>query len=66
MRNIRMVFFGDMPEKFHGHISPLTALDKIAIATLCLFMVGIGFFPSIMVPMVQTGVDHILHLLGGA
>jgi NADH-quinone oxidoreductase subunit M len=66
MRNIRMVFFGDMPEKFHGHISPLTALDKIAIVTLCLFMVGIGLFPSIMVPMVQTGVDHILHLLGGA
>ncbi len=66
MRNIRMVFFGDMPEKFHGHISPLTALDKIAIVTLCAFMIGIGLFPRIMVPMVQTGVDHILHLLGGA
>ncbi len=66
MRNIRMVFFGDMPEKFHGHISHLTALDKIAIVTLCLFMVGIGLFPSLMVPMVQTGVDHILQLLGGA
>ncbi|MBI5932639.1 MAG: NADH-quinone oxidoreductase subunit M [Chloroflexi bacterium] len=66
MRNIRMVFFGDVPEKFHGHISPLTALDKIAIVTLCLFMVGIGLFPQIMTPMVQTGVDSILHLLGGA
>ncbi|MFZ5856138.1 MAG: complex I subunit 4 family protein [Chloroflexota bacterium] len=68
MRNIRMVFFGDMPEKFQGHFSPLTALDKIAIVTLCLFMIGIGMFPSIMVPMVSTGVQHILDLLtlGGA
>ena len=66
MRNIRMAFFGEMPEKLHGHISPITALDKIAIITLCLFMVGIGLFPSIMVPMVQTGVENILHLLGGA
>ncbi len=68
MRNIRMVFFGEMPEKLHGHISPITTLDKIAIVTLCLFMIGIGMFPSIMVPMVSTGVQHILDLLtlGGA
>ena len=66
MRNIRIVFFGELPEKLHGHISPLTALDKVAIVTLCLFMVGIGVFPSIMTPMVQTGVENILHLLGGA
>jgi NADH-quinone oxidoreductase subunit M len=63
MRNIRMVFFGDIPEKLQGHISPITTLDKIAIITLSLCMVGIGLFPSIMVPMVQTGVQHILELL---
>ena len=34
--------------------------------TLCTFMIGIGLFPAIMVPMVQTGVDNILRLLGGA
>ncbi|MCZ7549001.1 MAG: NADH-quinone oxidoreductase subunit M [Anaerolineales bacterium] len=66
MRIIRGVFFGEMPEKLQGHISPLTALDKIAIVTLCLFMVGIGVFPAMMTPMVQTGVQHILSLLGGA
>ncbi|MEW6030011.1 MAG: complex I subunit 4 family protein [Chloroflexota bacterium] len=66
MRNIRMVFFGNMPEKFEGHISALTVLDKVAIVTLCAFMIGIGLFPSLMVPMVQTGVDNILRLLGGA
>ena len=63
---VRRVFFGKMPEKFEGHITPITVLDKIAILTLCLLMIGIGLFPRIMVPMVQTGVDNILRLLGGS
>ncbi len=66
MRNIRQVFFGKIPEKFEGHLSGITVLDKIAITTLCVLMIGIGIFPSVMVPVVQTGVQHILTLLGGA
>ncbi|HUI90398.1 MAG TPA: NADH-quinone oxidoreductase subunit M [Anaerolineales bacterium] len=66
MRNIRQVFFGGIPEKFEGHITDITILDKIAISTLCLLMIGIGLFPSLMVPVVQTGVNHILQLLGVA
>ena len=62
---VRRVFFGQMPEKFVGHITPVTVLDKIAIATLCLLMIGIGLLPRIMVPMVQSGVDNIGRLLGG-
>jgi NADH-quinone oxidoreductase subunit M len=63
---VRRVFFGTMPEKFVGHVGPVTRLDKLAIGTLCFLMIGIGIFPRIMVPMVQTGVDNILRLLGGA
>ncbi len=66
MRNIRQVFFGDMPEKLEGHMTDVTVLDKVAITTLCLFMIAIGLFPAFMVPMVQTGVENILRLLGGA
>jgi NADH-quinone oxidoreductase subunit M len=66
MRNIRLVFFGEMPEKLEGHMTDVTILDKVAIAFLCTFMIVIGLFPSFMVPMVQTGVDNILRLLGGA
>jgi len=66
MRNIRQVFFSDLPEKLEGHLTDVTMLDKIAITTLCLFMILIGLFPSIIVPMVQTGVENILRLLGGA
>jgi NADH-quinone oxidoreductase subunit M len=61
---VRRVFFGEMPAKFQGHVGGVTVLDKIAIATLCALMIGIGLFPAIMVPMVQTGVQHIMSLLG--
>lgn len=64
MLAIRRVFFGKMPEKFEGHITPITILDKVAIFTLCSFMVVIGVFPSFMVPMVETGVQNVLRLLG--
>jgi len=66
MRNIRQVFFGEVPEKFEGHLTDITILDKVAITTLCLFMIIIGLFPGFMVPMVQTGVENILRLLRGA
>ena len=66
MRNIRQVFFGDMPEKLEGHMTDVTVLDKVAITTLCLFMIILGLFPRFMVPMVQSGVENILRLLGGA
>ncbi len=63
---VRRVFFGAMPEEFEGHIGPINVLDKVAIATLCTLMVGLGVFPALMVPMVQTGVQNVLRLLGGA
>ena len=66
MRNIRQVFFSDLPEKLEGHLTDVTALDKVAITTLCLFMILLGLFPSFMVPMIETGVENILRLLGGA
>ena len=66
MRNIRDVFFRPMPENLEGHITDVNVLDKVAIVTVCLLMIVIGLLPSIMVPMVQTGVESILRLFGGA
>jgi len=66
MINIRKVFFSPMPEEIEKHhIGDVTVLDKVAIATLCFCMIVIGVFPAVMVPMVETGVQHILTLLGG-
>jgi NADH-quinone oxidoreductase subunit M len=62
---VRKVFFGKMPEEFEGHIKPINRLDTIALVLLCALMVGIGLFPALMVPWVQSGVQHVLALLGG-
>jgi NADH-quinone oxidoreductase subunit M len=63
---VRRVFFGKMPEALEGHITPIRTLDKIALVLLMALMIGIGLFPALIVPWVQTGVQHILALLGGA
>jgi NADH-quinone oxidoreductase subunit M len=63
--NVRKVFFGQIPEKFEGHMTDITVLDKVALTTLCLFMILIGLYPNFMVPMVDKGVENILRLLGG-
>jgi NADH-quinone oxidoreductase subunit M len=63
---VRRVFFGKMPAEFEGHISPINSLDKIALVLLMALMVGIGMFPGLIVPWVQSGVQHVLTLLGGA
>jgi NADH-quinone oxidoreductase subunit M len=64
--NVRKVFFGSIPEKFEGHLTDITIMDKVALTTLCLFMILIGLYPSFIVPMVETGVNNILRLLGGS
>jgi NADH-quinone oxidoreductase subunit M len=66
IRVIGRVFFGSIPEEFAKHVHDVTALDKIALVILSAVLVFLGVYPSAMVPLVQSGVDHILHLLGGA
>jgi len=66
MLAVRRTFFGEMPEEFEGHITPILPIDKVALALLSALMIGLGMFPSVMVPMVQTGVENVLRLLGGA
>jgi NADH-quinone oxidoreductase subunit M len=63
---VRRVFFGKMPQEFEHHIPPINMFDKIALILQMAFMIGIGLLPALMVPWVETGVQHILTLLGGA
>jgi NADH:ubiquinone oxidoreductase subunit 4 (subunit M) len=55
-----------MKEEFEHHIGDVTTLDKVALAMLCGIMVSLGVSPSLMVPMVSSGVSNVLRLLGGA
>lgn len=66
LRVVGRVFFGQMPEEFVGHVTDVTILDKIALLLLSAILITIGVYPKIMVPLVETGVQSILRLLGGA
>ena len=62
---IRRVFFGEVPEELAG-VQDITVRDKIVIGGLSATMIGLGVFPSLMVPMIKSGVKTILAILGGA
>ena len=60
------VFFGETPEPIKDGLSDITIMDKIVVIMLSLIMIIIGLFPSILVPVIEAGVKHILVLVGGA
>jgi NADH-quinone oxidoreductase subunit M len=63
---IRRVFFGEVPQAINGSLTDISVKDKIVVVMLSLIMILLGIFPSLMVPTIQSGVNHILQLLGGA
>lgn len=63
MRIIRRVFFGELPKEFEGHVHDVTVSEKIALGVLSTVLVGVGVLPKVMVPMIESGVDHILEIL---
>ena len=66
MRIVRRVFFGEMPEEFEGRIGGITVGDKVALVLLSGIMIAIGVVPSLMAPMVESGAEAIMRLVGGA
>jgi NADH-quinone oxidoreductase subunit M len=63
IRIIGKVFFGPIPDELVGHVHDVTVLDKVALVFLSAILVIVGAFPSVMVPMVQSGVNTVLTLL---
>lgn len=66
LRIIGRVFFGKIPDEFKDHVHDVRALDKVALVLLSFILIIVGVFPNVMVPIVQTGVDNVLRILGGA
>lgn len=66
IRIVGRVFFGRIPEELEGHVHDVTVLDKVAVGLLSAIMIVIGVYPTIIVPLVESGVNNVLRLLGGA
>ena len=62
---MRRVFFGDLPEEF-AEIPDISILDKTAIALLSFIMIALGWFPGLIETMINSGVNHIMVILGGS
>jgi NADH-quinone oxidoreductase subunit M len=65
---VRRVFFGELPTEFAKTVEDVGILDKVAIVLLSVIMVALGWFPSLMAPVINSGVDNVLNalkLLGG-
>lgn len=65
IRIVGSVFFGDLPKELEGLIHDISPSEKFALGLMCFVLVGIGLFPSVLVPMVESGVNHVLALFGG-
>ena len=63
---VRRVFFGETPEPIKTGLTDISIMDKIVVIMLSLVMIIIGIFPSVIVPVIESGVKHILLLAGGA
>ncbi len=61
---VRRVFFGELPENFDANMPGISLKDKISIGLLSMFMIVIGIFPGLMVPLIESGVNHILSIVG--
>jgi len=64
LRVVGAVFFGELNPKFE-HVTDATVLDKIALFILCAILITVGVYPSIMVDLIRSGMEPIVHLLGG-
>ncbi|NTV36638.1 MAG: NADH-quinone oxidoreductase subunit M, partial [Anaerolineaceae bacterium] len=61
---VRRVFFGEVKPDL-AHVEDVTRKDKLVIALLSIVMIGLGIFPALLAPMFESGVSHILAILGG-
>jgi len=61
----RRVFFGEMDAEYANSVGDVNIQDKIVIGLLVVIMIALGSFPILMSPLIQSGVNHVMVLLGG-
>jgi NADH-quinone oxidoreductase subunit M len=65
LRVVQQVFFGEFNRERFAGVGDVTVLDKAALVMLLAAMIILGVWPSIMAPMVESGVAPIIRLFGG-
>jgi NADH-quinone oxidoreductase subunit M len=65
LRVIGRVFYGDMPAEFAGAIGAIRLQDRVALVVLAGLLVLIGLQPWVMAPMIASGAQGVLRVVGG-
>ncbi|MCB8984981.1 MAG: NADH-quinone oxidoreductase subunit M [Ardenticatenaceae bacterium] len=61
LRAVHTVFFGEYDgEKWHD-MRPILPIDKFTLVMFCVILIAIGVLPSVIGPIVQSGVTPVLH-----
>ncbi|MCI0576852.1 MAG: NADH-quinone oxidoreductase subunit M [Chloroflexi bacterium] len=60
LRAVGSVFLGEYDEHKWHDMRPLLNLDKVALAVFVVIMIVIGIFPSVIAPIVQSGVEPVV------
>ena len=63
---IGRVFFGTIPAGLDKTVGDISLMDKIVVGSLALIMIALGWFPTLMTGILESGVNQILTLVGGA
>jgi NADH-quinone oxidoreductase subunit M len=63
---VQKVFFGEISEEHDHHVGDVRVVDKVALSVLSVTIVAVGLFPVLMAPQVQSGIEAVLKVIGGA
>lgn len=63
IRAIGKVFFGDYDEHKWHDMRPLLPIDKFTLVFFCLILILIGVVPSVIAPMIESGMSPVVSRL---
>lgn len=63
LRAVGSVFFGEYDEHHWHDMRPLLAIDKVALVGFVVVLIVIGIFPSIIAPIVESGIRPVVDRL---
>ena len=66
LRAVHAVFFGEYEGSKWHDMRPILAIDKFVLIMFVFILVIIGVFPSVIVPMVESGMMPVVERLNGA
>lgn len=65
LRALQYVFLGKLPPKY-ADLPATSVLDRVALVLMSAVLILGGVFPFLVTPIIQSGVQSVLALLGGA